>query len=140
MSFRDNDVWVDENTPRNVSSDQKSVPVLLSRDIPNHERQAVLAAQKLGERVFDGMEAVTLGLAKRGVVQTYSMIEGCAKELGCTVILRVRVLFSAECISYLDFLSRCLHLYLCIGRISTSVENGETSVSILDQLQLQHET
>ena len=99
MSFRDNDVWVDENTPSKVSSDQKSVPVLLSRDIPNHERQAVLAAQKLGERVFDGMAAVTLGLAKRGVVQTYSMIEGCAKELGCTVILRVRVLFSAECIS-----------------------------------------
>ncbi len=94
MSFRDNDVWVDENVPSKViSSYQKSVPVVLSQDVPNHERQAALAAQKLGERVFDGMEAVNLGLAKRGVVQTYSMIEGCAKELGCTVILRVRSIF-----------------------------------------------
>ena len=71
-----------------MSSDQKSVPLLLSQHIPNHQRQAALAARKLGEGVLDGMEAVTLGLAKRGVVQTYVMIEGCPKELGCTVILR----------------------------------------------------
>ena len=82
-------MWVDKDTPEIISSDQKSVPVLLSQHIPNHERQAALAAQTLGESVFDGMEAVTFGLAKRGVVKTYSMIEGCAKELGCTVILRV---------------------------------------------------
>ena len=40
--------------------------------------------------MFDGTDAVTSGLAKRGVVQTYIMIEGCAKELGCTAIVRVR--------------------------------------------------
>jgi len=102
VSFRDNDVWVDDNEPGKViSPDQKSVPVLLSEDIPNHERQAALADQKLGERVFDGMEAVAVGLAKRGVVQTYSMIEGCPKELGCTVILRVRVVCFIECSSSL---------------------------------------
>lgn len=34
------------------------------------------------------MDAVKFGLAKRGVVKTYVMIEGCPKELGCTVVLR----------------------------------------------------
>ena len=112
VSFRDNDVWVDDKEPSKViSSDQKSVPVLLSEDIPNHERQAALAAQKLGERVFDGMEAVTVGLAKRGVVQTYSMIEGCPKELGCTVILRVRVVCSIECSSSLPSIAHIGVLY-----------------------------
>ncbi|KAL7555127.1 hypothetical protein ACHAWF_018762, partial [Thalassiosira exigua] len=89
VSFRDNDVWVDgKDASANIPPNQKSVPVLLSQDIPNHERQAALAARKLGEKVLDGMEAVTLGLAKRGVVKTYVMIEGCPKELGCTVVLR----------------------------------------------------
>ena len=85
-------MWVDGNDPsKAIPSDQKSVPVLLSQsNIPNHVRQAALAARKLGEGVFDGMDAVTSGLAKRGVVQTYVMIEGCAKELGCTAIVRVR--------------------------------------------------
>jgi hypothetical protein len=85
-------VWVDENSPpKATSTDQKSVPNLLSQsNVPNHVRQAALAARKLGEGAFDGMDAVKEGLAKRGVVQTYIMIEGCAKELGCTAILRVR--------------------------------------------------
>jgi hypothetical protein len=85
-------VWVDDNAPsKAISSDQKSVPNLLSQsNVPNHVRQAALAARQLGEGVFDGMDAVNSGLAKRGVVQTYVMIEGCAKELGCTAILRVR--------------------------------------------------
>lgn len=127
-------MWVDHKVSNEfIPSDQKSVSALLSQDIPNHERQAALAAQKLGERVFDGMEAVTLGLAKRGVVQTYSMIEGCAKELGCTVILRVRII-----VCFMDYLPctcmyhssyRCLHV--CLGFISSGVENGETTVSIL---------
>ena len=92
VSFRDNDVWVDGNAlSKAISSDQKSFTVLLSQsNIPNHVRQAALAARKLGEGVFDGTDAVTSGLAKRGVVQTYIMIEGCAKELGCTAIVRVR--------------------------------------------------
>ena len=79
----------------NVSSDQavshpekKCVSSLLLRSLPNHERQAVLAAKRLGEDVLDGNDAVRSGLAKRGVVKTYVMIEGCPKELGCTVILR----------------------------------------------------
>ena len=79
----------------NVSSDQavsrsekKCVSSLLLRNLPNHERQAVLAAKRLGEDVIDGNDAVRSGLAKRGVVKTYVMIEGCPKELGCTVILR----------------------------------------------------
>ena len=89
MSFRDNDVWLDGDTSATtVSPDQKSVPTLLSQKLPNHERQAALAARRLGEGVMEGMDAVTLGLAKRGVVKTYVMIEGCPKELGCTVVLR----------------------------------------------------
>lgn len=133
VSFRDNDVWVDHKASNEfIPSDQKSVSALLSQDIPNHERQAALAAQKLGECVFDGMEAVTLGLAKRGVVQTYSMIEGCAKELGCTVILRVRVVcFIERSPSTCIYHSSHRRLHVCLGCISTSVKNGETIVSIL---------
>lgn len=70
------------------TAERKSVPALLSRDLPNHERQAALAARRLGEGVLDGTDAVQMGLAKRGVVRTYVMIEGCPKELGCTVVLR----------------------------------------------------
>ena len=89
VSFRDNDVWADDDvSSKSGSVEQKSVQTLLSKNLPNHERQAALAARKLGEGVLDGMEAVTLGLAKRGVVKTYVMIEGCPKELGCTVVLR----------------------------------------------------
>ena len=88
VSFRDNDVWVDNDDAVTSSSEQRSITAMLSRRIPNHERQAALAARKLGEGVLDGVDAVTLGLSKRGVVKTYVMIEGCPKELGCTVVLR----------------------------------------------------
>eukprot|EP00804_Cyclotella_cryptica_P008084 CCRYP_004583-RD/>CCRYP_004583-RD protein AED:0.04 eAED:0.04 QI:1013/1/1/1/0.87/0.66/9/209/1984 len=112
VTVRDNDVWTDNyeapvapsseegqsnraDSDANVSSDQavnvsekKCVSSLLLRSLPNHERQAVLAAKRLGENVLDGNDAVRSGLAKRGVVKTYVMIEGCPKEVGCTVILR----------------------------------------------------
>jgi hypothetical protein len=71
-----------------LRSEKKCVASLLSQDLPNHERQAVLAAKRLGEDVLDGNDAVRTGLAKRGVAKTYVMIEGCPKELGCTVIIR----------------------------------------------------
>lgn len=97
VAFRDNDRWVDssdDSTATDVEQDlgttldKKCVASLLSQNLPNHERQAVLAAQKIGEYVLDGNDAVLSGLSKRGVVKTYVMIEGCPKELGCTVILR----------------------------------------------------
>jgi hypothetical protein len=94
VSFRDNDIWADDDVGgsgsfREPSSDNKIVSTLLSQvTLQNHERQAALAAKKLGEGVLDGMDAVKFGLAKRGVVRTYVMIEGCPKELGCTVVLR----------------------------------------------------
>ena len=69
-------------------SEKKNVSSLLLRSLSNHERQAVLAAKQLGEDVLDGNDAVRSGLAKRGVVKSYVLIEGCPKELGCTVILR----------------------------------------------------
>ena len=94
VSFRDNDVWADDyawesGLAKEPSPDQKVVSTLLQQvKLPNHERQAALAAKKLGEGVLDGMDAVKFGLAKRGVVKTFCMIEGCPKELGCTVVLR----------------------------------------------------
>ena len=42
----------------------------------------------LGEDILDGSEAIRSGLAKRGVTQTYALLEGCPKHLGCTVVLR----------------------------------------------------
>jgi 1-phosphatidylinositol-3-phosphate 5-kinase len=97
VAFRDNDRWVDSSDDSTATDldqdlgttlDKNCVASLLSQDLPNHERQAVLAAQKIGEYVLDGNDAVLSGLSKRGVVKTYVMIEGCPKELGCTVILR----------------------------------------------------
>lgn len=108
VTFRDNDRWIDdvdgssdlslekdqssnkraEVEPAQSSSEKKCVSSMLLQNLPNHERQAVLAAKKLGEDVFDGNDAVRSGLMKRGVVKTYIMIEGCPKELGCTVIVR----------------------------------------------------
>ena len=93
VTFRDNDVWFDSldahECNANNASERKCVSSMLSQNgLPNHERQAVLAAKKLGEVVLDGNDAVKYGLMKRGVVKTYVMIEGCPKELGCTVILR----------------------------------------------------
>ncbi len=138
-------MWVDGNDPsKAIPSDQKSVPVLLSQiNIPNHVRQAALAARKLGEGVFDGMDAVTSGLAKRGVVQTYVMIEGCAKELGCTAIVRVRCSCNKFCIPSAGiFHMICLFLFTLfrVGSISTSIENGEKSSPVLDQCSVQYET
>ena len=83
---RMNEIWVDgeatENGQRNIQS------LLSDKKLSNHERQAALAASMLGEDVLDGSEAIKSGLAKRGVTQTYVMLEGCPKHLGCTVILR----------------------------------------------------
>lgn len=68
---------------------QKSIKALLSdRALSNHERQAALAASQLGEGYIDGSEAVKSGLSKRGVTETFVMLEGCPKHLGCTVVLR----------------------------------------------------
>jgi 1-phosphatidylinositol-3-phosphate 5-kinase len=58
------------------------------RAIPHHEKQAILAAQLLGDSVVDGIQAVRSGLAKRGIARTYVMMEGCPKQLGCTMVLR----------------------------------------------------
>ena len=68
---------------------RKSIPSLLQDDeLPHHERQAALAASKLGESVLDGTEAIKTGLAKRGVARSYVLLEGCPKHLGCSVVLR----------------------------------------------------
>lgn len=84
VTFRDNEVWSDTNDPA-----RRSVQTLLAKtDLSNHDRQAALAAGKLGQNVIDGAEAVQSGLAKRGVAQTYVMLEGCPKHLGCTIVLR----------------------------------------------------
>ena len=56
--------------------------------IKNHERQEKLAAQLLGNSVVDGVQAVRAGLAKRCIARTYIMMEGCPKNLGCTMMLR----------------------------------------------------
>ena len=70
-------------------SNPRSIRTLLAdRTLTNHQRQAVLAAKRLGETVLDGAAAVRAGLAKRGVTHTYVMLEGCPKHLGCTVVLR----------------------------------------------------
>lgn len=99
VTFRDTEIWVDPldddgdidapatTDPNNTQ--QRSIRALLKNpDLSNHERQAVLAANMLGDGVVDGAEAVKCGLAKRGVAQTYVMLEGCPKHLGCSVVLR----------------------------------------------------
>lgn len=94
---RNNEVWVDRE---NIESDEDDTlsttrapakdlsKLLYDTTLSNAERQSVLAADMLGEDIQDGYEAVKAGLAKRGVTQTYLMLEGCPKERGCTVILR----------------------------------------------------
>ncbi|KAL3915868.1 MAG: hypothetical protein SGILL_005444, partial [Bacillariaceae sp.] len=83
---RMNEVWKDGEVTENG---QQSIQALLNNPkLSNHERQAALAANMLGEDILDGSEAIKSGLAKRGVTQTYVMLEGCPKHLGCTVILR----------------------------------------------------
>jgi hypothetical protein len=88
------------------------------------------------------MDAVTSGLAKRGVVQTYVMIEGCAKELGCTAIVRVRCSRNIFCLPNACFfyMSDPPRRILLLGGISTIIKNGETSAPVLDQCSLQYET
>jgi len=88
---RDNESWVgDTKTESSPSSGgQYHIPSLLgNKKLSNHERQAALAANMLGEDILDGSEAIRSGLAKRGVTQTYALLEGCPKHLGCTVVLR----------------------------------------------------
>ena len=88
---RDNEAWIDEENKGNVIVGEKRRNVkdlLCMPDISNSERQAALAASQLGEGLVDGAEAVKAGLAKRGVARTYMMLEGCPKQLGCTVVLR----------------------------------------------------
>lgn len=89
VSFRDNEVWMDDELTEKTKRPLKSIPTLLKESsLPNHERQAALAAKQLGEDVVDGSHAVKSGLAKRGVALSYVMLEGCPKHLGCTVVLR----------------------------------------------------
>ncbi len=88
---RDNESWVGDDNSESMPSSggQYHIPSLLSNTkLSNHERQAALAANMLGEDILDGSEAIRSGLAKRGVTQTYALLEGCPKQLGCTVVLR----------------------------------------------------
>ena len=86
---RDNEVWIDRDSMSREGKKQRNIESLLhDPNLANHERQAALAANMLGEGILDGTEAVKSGLAKRGVAQTYVMMEGCPKQLGCTVVLR----------------------------------------------------
>ena len=99
VSFRDKEAWSEQyeqfqRVARAQSSakshpNSKTQPTSeLMENLPNHQRQAFLAADRLGENAMDGSEAVKSGLAKRGITRTYIMLEGCPKKLGCTVILR----------------------------------------------------
>jgi len=89
VTFRDNESWSDTKSATSSKGAMQNIHALLAReDLPNHRRQAVLAADVLGEDVKDGSDAVREGLAKRGVALTYTMLEGCPKHLGCTVVLR----------------------------------------------------
>ncbi|KAL7566411.1 hypothetical protein ACA910_000894 [Epithemia clementina (nom. ined.)] len=107
VTFRDNEVWVDGATPTGDSHEgqvggarkrsgeeethlgKRSIrDLLLDPTLSTADRQSVLAASKLGEGVHDGAEAVKTGLAKRGVAQTFVMLEGCPKKLGSTIVLR----------------------------------------------------
>jgi hypothetical protein len=87
-AFRDNEVWVDGISSSGAGgTKQRSIQALLADpEISNHDRQAALAASRLGEDMLDGSQAVKSGLAKRGVAQTYVMLEGC--EASGVVVLR----------------------------------------------------
>ena len=85
---RDNESWLDGHSKITKNGQHHIETLLKNGKLSNHERQAALAAKTLGEEVFDGLEAIEGGLAKRGVTQTYVMLEGCPKNLGCTVVLR----------------------------------------------------
>ncbi|MGK3761797.1 MAG: hypothetical protein ACI8RD_014115, partial [Bacillariaceae sp.] len=85
---RDNESWVNGDSKIIKNGQQHIQTLLKNKKLSNHERQAALAANMLGEDILDGSEAIQSGLAKRGVTQTYVMLEGCPKHLGCTVVLR----------------------------------------------------
>jgi hypothetical protein len=93
---RDNEVWVDHEVPRFAADGSKLAngstrdisKLLKNTELTNAERQSVLAANMLGQGIQEGHEAIKAGLAKRGVAQTYVMLEGCPKDRGCTVVLR----------------------------------------------------
>lgn len=89
VTFRNNELWTESSENVAENGKIKSIPQLLADpNLSNHERQAALAANRLGQGVIDGAEAVKRGLAKRGVAHTYVLLEGCPKDLGCTVVLR----------------------------------------------------
>ena len=104
VTFRDNELWTNGSSDSSDSQEGKiggdrlgeethlgkrSIrDLLLDPSLSNADRQSALAASKLGEGVHDGAEAVKTGLAKRGVAQTFVMLEGCPKKLGCTIVLR----------------------------------------------------
>lgn len=83
---RMNEVWMDGEGRQN--GQHHVLSLLKNPKLSNHERQAALAANMLGEGILDGSEAIKSGLSKRGVTQTFVMLEGCPKHLGCTVVLR----------------------------------------------------
>ena len=93
---RDNERWMDFDDESNNTgarpggpNERKNIEALLhDPELSHHERQAALAANMLGEDILDGSEAVQCGLSKRGVAQTYVLLEGCPKHLGCTLVLR----------------------------------------------------
>lgn len=85
---RDNESWVNGESKIIKNGQQHIQTLLKNKKLSNHERQAALAANMLGEDILDGSAAIQSGLAKRGVTQTYVMLEGCPKHLGCTVVLR----------------------------------------------------
>jgi hypothetical protein len=93
VTFRDNEAWTDSPSHSLSPDAQTRSPriiedLLADSQLSNPERQAALAAQKLAEDALDGCEAVKAGLSKRGVTNTYVMLEGCPKHLGCTIVLR----------------------------------------------------
>jgi hypothetical protein len=85
---RDNESWVNDDSEMTANGQHHIQSLLGNKKLSNHERQAALAANMLGEDILDGSEAIQSGLAKRGVTQTYALLEGCPKHLGCTVVLR----------------------------------------------------
>jgi 1-phosphatidylinositol-3-phosphate 5-kinase len=99
VSFRDNDVWNNRYETPNLDSDLQNMignindaqavrSLLSSADLSNHQRQSILAARLMGEKPHDGANAIRRGILKRGVAQTYVIVEGCSSRLGCTVVLR----------------------------------------------------
>jgi TCP-1/cpn60 chaperonin family len=110
VTFRDNEVWMDledddtslagkeDKAPEpadSSASEQQRKPgvdsksrgrrsiraVLNDPKLSNQERQAALAAVKLGEKAMEGSAAMNMGLASRFVARNYILIEGCPKNL-----------------------------------------------------------